>query len=121
LRGEAVAFHDAVDIADTVCPMDSAFLHLFIPCRPFFRSMFMAVAAGFFVDWDGNVRSTLTPGGGYLCETDVSSRYVAITTPNGTLVHEASFYGTLADLDKAGIKASLVAESHPWGNRKDGF
>ncbi len=81
----------------------------------------MSVAEGFFVDWDGNARSTLAPGGGYLCETDVSARYVAITTPNGTLVHEASYYKNLADLEKAGIRAALVPDSHPWGTRKDGF
>jgi hypothetical protein len=81
----------------------------------------MPVAEGFFVDWDGNARSTLAPGGGYRCETDVSARYVAITTPSGALVHEASYYKNLADIEKAGIRASLVPASHPWGNRKDGF
>jgi len=30
----------------------------------------MSIAEGFFVDWDGNARSTLDPGGGYSCETD---------------------------------------------------
>ena len=35
---------------------------------------------GFFVDWDGNLRSTGDPGGGYLCEADRAARYVAITT-----------------------------------------
>jgi hypothetical protein len=81
----------------------------------------MSVAAGFFVDWDGSARSTLAPGGGHLCATDVSARYVAISTPNGTLVHEASFYRTLADLDKAGIRAPHVPDSHLWGTRQDGF
>ena len=52
----------------------------------------MPIAAGFFVDWDGNARSTLDPGGGYLCETDPASRYVAINTKGGTLVHEGTFY-----------------------------
>ncbi|MBV5269418.1 MAG: hypothetical protein JZU55_05230 [Afipia sp.] len=54
----------------------------------------MSKTAGFFVDWDGNARSTLDPGGGYLCE---------------------------ADIEKAGIKAPLVPGSHPWGRREDGF
>ncbi len=40
----------------------------------------MPIAPGFFVDWDGNTRSTLDPGGGYLCETDPVARYVAVTT-----------------------------------------
>mgnify|MGYP003620893875 FL=1 len=49
------------------------------------------------------------------------ARYVAITTPGGTLVHESSFYKSLDDLAKAGINATLVPGSHPWGSRKDGF
>ena len=36
----------------------------------------MSNPEGFFVDWDGNVRSTVDPGGGYLCETDTVARYV---------------------------------------------
>jgi len=79
------------------------------------------VADGFFVDWDGNARSTQDPGGGYLCEIDNVARYVAVTTKNGTLVHEATLYRSLADLEKAGIKAPLVPGSYPWGKREDGF
>ena len=41
---------------------------------------------GFFVDWDGNLRSAADPGGGYLCDIDTVARYVAVTTKNGTLV-----------------------------------
>ncbi|MGB9116919.1 hypothetical protein [Bradyrhizobium sp.] len=82
----------------------------------------MSIAAGFFVDWDGNARSTLDPGGGYLCETDPGARYVAIATKDGTLVHEGTwFYKSVADIEKAGIKASLVPGAHPWGRREDGF
>ncbi|MFG1461867.1 hypothetical protein V5F77_03125 [Xanthobacter sp. DSM 24535] len=76
---------------------------------------------GFFVDWNGNVRTTQDPGGGYLCESDPVARYVAITTKGGTLVHEATFYRSLADIEKAGIKAALVPGSHPWGQRDEGF
>jgi len=81
----------------------------------------MPIAAGFFVDWDGNARSTLDPGGGYLCETDPVARYVAVTTKGGTLVHEGTFYKSVADIEKAGIKAPLVSGAHPWGRREDGF
>jgi hypothetical protein len=81
----------------------------------------MSMAEGFFVDWDGNARSTLDPGGGYLCETDPVARYVAVTTKGGTLVHEGTFYKSVADIERAGIKASLVSGSHPWGRREDGF
>ncbi|MGO9547155.1 MAG: hypothetical protein ACLPPF_20470 [Rhodomicrobium sp.] len=76
---------------------------------------------GFFIDWDGNARSTADPGGGYLCEVDTVARYVAITTKTGTLVHEGTFYKSLAAIEKAGIKAALVPGSHPWGRSQDGF
>lgn len=81
----------------------------------------MSKTAGFFVDWDGNARSTLDPGGGYLCEADPAARYVAVITGNGTLVHEGTLYKSVADIEKAGIKAPLVPGSHPWGRREDGF
>jgi hypothetical protein len=81
----------------------------------------MPVVEGFFVDWDGNARNTLDPGGGYLCETDPVARYVAITTEGGTLVHEGTFYKSLSDIEKAGIKALLVPSSHPWGRPEDGI
>lgn len=78
-------------------------------------------AEGFFIDWDGNIRSTGDPGGGYLVEADMAARYVAITTKSGTLVHEGAYYKTIADVEKAGIKASFVPGSHPWGRKEDGF
>jgi hypothetical protein len=81
----------------------------------------MAASDGFFIDWDGNARSAQDPGGGYLCEIDVPARYVAVTTKSGALVHEGTLYRTLADIEKAGIKATLVPGAHPWGSRKDGF
>ena len=81
----------------------------------------MPVAEGFFVDWDANARTTLDPGGGYVCETDPVARYVAITTEGGTLVHEGTIYKTLTDIEKAGIKASFVPGSHPWGRPDEGF
>ncbi len=49
------------------------------------------------------------------------ARYVAITTKTGTLVHEATYFKTVADVEKAGIKAPLVPGSHPWGKKEDGF
>jgi hypothetical protein len=81
----------------------------------------MLTPDGFFVDWDGNARSTLDPGGGYLCETDPVARYVAIMTSSGALVHEGTFYASMDAIAKAGIKAALVPGSHPWGRKKDGF
>jgi hypothetical protein len=80
-----------------------------------------ANGAGFFVDWDGHARSTDDPGGGYLCDVDRVAKYVAVTTANGTLVHEATYYKTLEAVAKAGIKAPFVPGSHPWGKPEEGF
>ncbi|MGQ0597478.1 hypothetical protein [Aquabacterium sp.] len=77
----------------------------------------MSTPEGFFVDWDGNVRRTTDPGGGYLCDVDTAARYVGVTTKTGTLVHEATFYKDEAAIAKAGIKAQLVPGSHPWGKQ----
>jgi hypothetical protein len=81
----------------------------------------MTAPDGFFVDWDGNARSTSDPGGGYVCDIDLPARYVAVSTPRGALVHEATFYRSVADIEKAGIRAPLVPGAHPWGRREDGL
>ncbi|MEY4763351.1 MAG: hypothetical protein RI907_24 [Pseudomonadota bacterium] len=75
----------------------------------------MSNAHGFFVDWDGNLRATEDPGEGYLCEVDLPARYVGVKTPKGVLVHEATLYKDLAAVAKAGIQATLVPGSQPWG------
>ena len=79
------------------------------------------MSAGFFVDWNGNLRTTDDPGGGYACDVDFPARYVAVTSKNGALIHEATLYKTEADVAKAGIKAKLVPGSHPWGSGQEGF
>lgn len=81
----------------------------------------MSDREGFFIDWNGKARSTLDPGGDYLCEIDSVARYVAITTKSGTLVHEGTFYRSLDALAKAGITTELVAGSTPWGKSSEGF
>ena len=68
---------------------------------------------GFFMDWDGNLRSVEDPGGGYVCDVDLPARYVAVMQ-GSILAHEATLYKTLADVEKAGIKAEVVPGSHPW-------
>ena len=79
------------------------------------------MSAGFFVDWNGDLRSTDDPGGGYSCEVDLPVRYVAIKNKNGVTIHEATLYRNQADLDKARIKAELVPGSKPWGSAKEGY
>lgn len=77
--------------------------------------------SGFFVDWNGDLRSTDDPGGGYACEVDLPVRYVAVKNKNGVTIHEATLYRNQADLDKAKIKAELVPGSKSWGSPKEGF
>jgi hypothetical protein len=79
------------------------------------------MSAGFFVDWNGDLRTTDDPGGGYMCEVDLPARYVAILSKTGALIHEATLYKTQADVDKAGIKAQLVPGSKSWGSPAEGF
>lgn len=74
------------------------------------------VPEGFFVDWNGKLRSTRDPGGGYWCDVDLMVRYVGVKSTKGVLVHEATYYKNQAALDKAGIRAELVPGSEPWGN-----
>ena len=71
--------------------------------------------SGFFVDWDGNLRSVEDPGAGYVCDVDNVTRYVAVMM-GSMLAHEATLYRTLADVEKAGIQATLVPGSQPWGS-----
>jgi hypothetical protein len=78
------------------------------------------VADGFFIDWDGNARNTRDAGGGYVIEADPVAKYVAIMQ-GSSLVHEATFYKSMEDIKKDGIKAELVPGSHPWGRPDDGF
>jgi hypothetical protein len=79
------------------------------------------MSAGFFVDWNGNLRTTDDPGGGYACDIDLPARYVAVMSKNGAVVHEATLYKTETDVAKAGITAKLVPGSHPWGSGQEGF
>lgn len=75
----------------------------------------MDIPEGYFVDWDGKLRLTTDPGGGYWCDVDTVARYVGIKTKSGALVHEATFYKNLEAVARAGIKAELVPGSQPWG------
>ena len=76
--------------------------------------------SGFFIDWDGNLRHVDDPGGGYTCDVDTAARYVAVMN-GSTLAHESTLYKTLEAVAKAGIKATLVPGSHPWGSQRGGF
>jgi hypothetical protein len=77
--------------------------------------------SGFFLDWNGELRSTDDPGGGYTCEVDLPVRYVAVKNKQGTTIHEATFYRHQADLDKAKITSPVVPGSKSWGSSKEGY
>jgi hypothetical protein len=38
----------------------------------------VSIPEGYFVDWNGNARSTSDPGGGCVCEVDAKARYVGV-------------------------------------------
>lgn len=75
---------------------------------------------GYFIDWNGGVRSIADPGEDFVCEVDPISRYVAVMSPGGALIHEATLYRRLEDIARAGINASLLPGGVPWGKANDG-
>jgi hypothetical protein len=79
----------------------------------------MAVIPGFFIDWNGKARRTEDAGGGFVVEVDPVAKYVALYTVKGTLMHEATFYNSMADIEKKGINAVLVDGSIPWGMQNE--
>ena len=79
----------------------------------------MAVIPGFFVDWNGKARRTEDAGGDLVVDVDPVAKYVALYTTKGTLMHEATFYKSMEDLEKKGIKAELVDGSTPWGMKNE--
>lgn len=78
-------------------------------------------AEGYFIDWNGGLRSTGDPGEDFICEVDAISRYVAVMSPKGALVHEATLYRTLDDIVKAGITAKLTPGSVSWKQSGEAF
>ena len=70
---------------------------------------------GYFIDWSGKARCTEDPGEGLRCELDTAARYVAVMTPSGAIVHEATLYKSLEAIARAGIQTQLVPGSTPWG------
>jgi len=81
----------------------------------------MTAPQGCFIDWNGHIRRTADPGGGYVCDVDTRARYVGVNTKTGILMNEATYYADLASIERAGIKATLVPGSHPWATKDQGF
>ncbi|HEY3301037.1 MAG TPA: hypothetical protein VGJ90_09715 [Methylophilaceae bacterium] len=71
----------------------------------------MSEKTGYFIDWDGQVRSTEQLAKGQQCEIDRVAKYVAIKDKYGSMLHEATFYASLESVRAAGVTAPLVSES----------
>jgi hypothetical protein len=59
---------------------------------------------GYFIDWDGKMRPISQPGKGLRCEVDMKAKYVMVFNKYGGLDHESTWYGSEADVEKAGIR-----------------
>jgi hypothetical protein len=70
----------------------------------------MSETTGYFIDWDGQVRSTEQLAKGQHCEIDRVAKYVAIKDKYGSMVHEATFYSSLEEVKAAGITVPLVSQ-----------
>ena len=64
------------------------------------------VETGFFVDWDGNTRRTEAPGAGYTCTVDGPN--CDVLDEEGCVIHEATYYATLAEIEALGVTVKLV-------------
>jgi len=71
---------------------------------------------GYFIDWNGQVRSTDDPGHGYCCEVDSIERRVTVISKRGATMHEAELYRSLAAVEQAGVQTELVSGSFPWAH-----
>jgi len=80
----------------------------------------MSTTAGFFVDWDGNARSTLDPGWRLPLRSRSGRAYVAITTKGGSLVHEGTFYRSVANIERRASSAP-GCRGASWGSKAAGF
>jgi hypothetical protein len=79
----------------------------------------MTSETGCLIDWNGNARGVQDAGGDFVVGVDLPSKHVALHTPKGTLMHEATFHRTLDDIARKGVRAELVPGSHPWGLQKE--
>jgi hypothetical protein len=64
---------------------------------------------GFFVDGDGNTRRVAAPGDGFTCEVvERGHKGVNVLDAEGFVVHEATYFATLADVQAAGVVVNLI-------------
>lgn len=67
----------------------------------------------YFIDWNGQVRSTQDPGPGLCCLVDSVAGRVTVIDKRGSTVHETRAYRSLQALARTGIETVIVPSSLP--------
>ena len=66
------------------------------------------IVTGFFVDWDGFTRRFESPGADFTCRmSDRKWPSVDVIDSSGFVVHEATYFATLADVEAADVVVTL--------------
>lgn len=70
----------------------------------------MELETGFFVDWDGQTRRVEAPGEGLKCQVLNKGSYVGVDVlaSDCCVIHEASYFSTVAAVQVAGVEVHLV-------------
>lgn len=70
----------------------------------------MQATNGYFVDWNGDTRRVATPGPGLACNVVDRGSYTGVDVIDsaGFVCHEATYFATLADVEKAGVAVNLI-------------
>lgn len=63
---------------------------------------------GFFVDWNGHTRKTDQPGDFFQCIVDEHAAHVDVVDSEGFVVHECTYFPTLAAVEAAGVTVNLI-------------
>ena len=67
---------------------------------------------GFFIDWDGYVRSVNSPGNGYTCNLVENADFTSVDVLDscGEVIYEAVYYRTLDSLNAAMVNIGLYRD-----------
>lgn len=63
---------------------------------------------GYFVDWNGDTRSTEQPGDCFECIVDEQAAHVEVVDSQGFVVHVCTFFPTLEAVEAAGVSVNLI-------------
>lgn len=61
---------------------------------------------GYFVDWNGEVRSIFSPGDGYRCETD--NHCVDVIAEDGEIIYEADYHPSIESIKACGVDVVMA-------------